>query len=136
MITQPSGLHPALDAGLRETYLKRADVLLTLKRFDAARLDYARAELFKERQDDDRWRTPPSLNGIGVDLKTLDAQPKPVRAWVRPPENASHSDPQPIHYLIDCTRHTVQPGDRSGSFEPIPGSYDETVRDFFRAPFR
>jgi hypothetical protein len=118
-----------LGGGLREDYLKRADLLLTLKRFDAARQDYTRAELFKQREDYDRWRTPPGLNGIAIDLQTLDAQAGQVKAWVKPPENDTNRDPQPTHFTIDCAHHTVQTGDRS--YEPAPGSYAESVRDFF-----
>lgn len=136
MITQPSGRHPALDAGLNEAYLKRADVLLDLKRFDAARRDYARAELFKERHDDDRWRTPPGLNGVGVDLKTLEAEnPPQINVWMKPPEKDNQpSDSEPTRFSLDCRRHTVQMGDKTTVFEPKPGTYTEVVRDFFCAP--
>jgi hypothetical protein len=123
---------PSLDGGLRDIYLKRADVLLALKRFDAARQDYSRAELFKERQEDDRWRTPPGLNGIAVDLRTLEADAAQVKVWVRPPKDDKQTnDPQPNRFSLDCELHTVQMGEKGGAHEPIPGSYAETVRDYF-----
>jgi tetratricopeptide (TPR) repeat protein len=126
MIARPEGIHPALDAGIKDTYLKRADVLLALKRFDAARRDYNRAELFKEHQDDDRWRTPPGLSGAAVDLRTLDVQPQLVKGWLKPNDSTA-----PFHITVDCARRTVQPADRATAFEPIPGTFYETVRDFF-----
>ena len=46
-ITNPEGRQPSAGGTIRETYLKRADVLLALKRTDDARRDYARAEHFQ-----------------------------------------------------------------------------------------
>jgi tetratricopeptide (TPR) repeat protein len=131
-ISNPAGMSPTMDGGTRDTYLKRADVLLALKRFDAARRDYARAELFKERQEGDRWRTPPNFHGMALDVKTLEtADQSHVKAWVKLAEDDKQpEEPQPTRFTLDCRTHTVQMGARP-EFEPGPGTYAEAVSDFF-----
>ncbi len=134
-ISKPEGLHPSLDCELPEAYLKRADTLLALKRFSAARADYYRTRLFANRQDDERWRTPSGLHGMAVDLQTLETKNSRVNVWVKLPENSDQSiEQQPTRFAVDCQLHTIQMGDRSSAaFDPTPGSYAEVVRDFFCA---
>lgn len=130
-ISNPAGMHPSMDGELPEAYLKRADVLLALKRFDDARRDYERAELFKERQEGDRWRTPPNFSGMSLDVKTLETEnPLQLKAWVKPPEDDKTPDPEPTRFTINCKAHTAQMGQRP-AFEPNPGTYAEAVSDFF-----
>jgi hypothetical protein len=85
-ITNPKGSHPALDTGVRQAYLDRADVLLSLGRFREAKLDYSRSRVLPEGREDDKWRMPLRLKGMAVDIQTMDiGEPTTVSVWIKPP---------------------------------------------------
>jgi len=133
VISKPEGMHPSLTGFLPEAYLKRADILLALKNFSAARTDYVRSQRFKKEQGDDRWRTPPGLQKLAIDLQTLDAHdPANVKVWVKPADGDNQiAEAPPTEFVIDCAHRTVQAGNERTVIEPAPGSSAEAVRDFF-----
>lgn len=133
VISKPEGMHPSLTGFLPEAYLKRADVLLALKKFSAARTDYMRSQLFKKEETDNRWRVLPGLQKLAIDVQTLDAHdPANVKVWLKPgQEDRSITEASPTEFVIDCTRRTVQIGNARSPIEPPPGTSAEAVRDFF-----
>ncbi len=136
-IEKPDG--KSLNAQLPYVYLKRADVLLTLKQYHAANADYMRAQKLDTSSMKDiwRWRTPPGLKGLAIDLQSLQAtDPKKVSVWVRnAAEDGTWDGQDPVEYLIDCHTLKVQassvPSQPRAWQDPIPGSQSETIRDFF-----
>jgi hypothetical protein len=126
---------PSLSGFLPEAYLKRADVEIALKNFSAAHSDYVRSQLFAKHENEERWRVPPGLQALAVDVKTLDAHDAAnVRVWVKPTDSDNQpTDVPPTEFVLDCNHRTVQTGNGHAAFEPAPGSSAETVRDYFCA---
>ena len=135
VINKPEGMHPSLNGFLPEAYLKRADVQLALKNFSAAHTDYVRSQLFAKHENEERWRVPPGLQALAVDVKTLDAHDAAnVRVWGKPIDSDNQAtDAPPTEFVLDCNHRTVQTGNGHSAFEPAPGSSAETVRDYFCA---
>jgi tetratricopeptide (TPR) repeat protein len=135
VINKPEGMHPSLNGFLPDAYLKRADVELALKNFSAAHSDYVRSQLFAKHENEERWRVPPGLQALAVDVKTLDAHDAAnVRVWVKPADNDGQpTDVPPTEFVLDCNHRTVQTSNSHAAFEPAPGSPAETVRDYFCA---
>ncbi len=134
-ITKPAGAHPSLSAFLPEAYLKRADILLALKRFSAAQDDLHRATRFPDQHAQMRWRTPPGLENSRIDLQTLETQnPAAMKVWARPgTDDSAPADDSPSQFAINCRDRTVQMLPNGVLAEPTPGSYAEQLRDFFCA---
>ncbi len=133
VVSKPEGMHPSLTGLLPEAYLKRADVLLALKSFAAAHTDYVRSQRFAEHENNDRWRTPPGLQKLAVDVQTLDAHDAAnIRVWVKPTDGDNQpTDALPAEFVLNCNHRTVQVGGERSAFEPAPGSSAEMVRDYF-----
>ena len=104
VITKPAGAHPSLTGFLPEAYLLRADVLLALKAFTAAQSDLKKATLSDQRHANDRWRTPPGLQNVRIDLQTLDvANPENLKIWMQAgtedsntPDDSPHPTPDQL----------------------------------------
>ena len=105
---------------LSETYLKRADAYLAVRDFTDASADYRRLTLVftnnhPDNVDYDRWRTPPGLSGIAIDVPTLrTTQPSGFVAWVRSVDADGRWDSvAPLEYRVDCSTRKVAIGDSS-----------------------
>ena len=113
-----------MSAFLPEAYLQRADVLLALKDFAPAKADLARAMRFNEQRTDNRWRTPPGLQGVRIDLQTLEIEDHSIiKVWTRlGTEDSAPADDAPTRFAIDCQHRTVQTLPAGPSTDPPPGS--------------
>jgi hypothetical protein len=132
-MNKPEGMHPSMTGELPDAYLKRADVLLALKRFHLAAADFRRAQLFKSQANDwYRWRSVPGLNAVQIDLQTLETQPN-IKAWIRLfNEKEQDVEGPPVEYRVSCTRRDVQING-GAAFGPAPGTMAESIRDYFCA---
>ena len=69
----PQGMHPSTDGELPEAYLKRADALLAMVDFRAAKADYARSQRFQDQHAEiTRWRQSAGLPKMELDIQTVD----------------------------------------------------------------
>jgi tetratricopeptide (TPR) repeat protein len=124
---------------LSETYLKRADAYLAAKDFTKASADYKRSTLVFTKNDADtvdydRWRTPPGLTGVAIDVPTLrTTAPGGFIVWVRSVDaDGTWDGVAPIEYRVDCATRKVGTGDSSKNWiDPPPSSREEVIRDFF-----